>query len=296
MIMETRVLREITPLGDNDFMYVADRRKKEFDFPIHQHEIFELNFIAGATGCRRVVGDSSEVIGDLDLVLITSPNLEHVWEQHECKSDDIHEVTVQFFLDFDSPTSPFCKNPYKSIHQMLTRAKRGLAFPNEAIMMVYHRIVRLSSIEEGFLAVQELFSILYELSKFDNARELASSAFAKVEVESDSKRILKVKNYIDEHYKDEMSLEQLANLVGMTPTAFSRYFKQRTGKNLSEYIVDIRLGHAARRLVDTTDSVSEICWTTGFNTLSNFNRLFRKRKGCSPTEFREKYQKTKVIV
>jgi len=294
--METRVLREITPLGEDDFMYVADRHKKEFDFPIHQHEIFELNFIAGASGCRRVVGDSSEVIGDLDLVLITSPNLEHVWEQHECKSDDIHEVTVQFFLGFDSPKSPFCKNPYKSIYQMLIRAKRGLAFPNEAIMMVYHRIARLSSIEEGFLAVQELFSILYELSKFDNARELASSAFAKVEVESDSKRILKVKNYIDEHYKDEMSLEQLANLVGMTPTAFSRYFKQRTGKNLSEYIVDIRLGHAARRLVDTTDSVSEICWTTGFNTLSNFNRLFRKRKGCNPTEFREKYQKTKVII
>ena len=294
--METRVLREITPLGDNDFMYVADRRKKEFDFPIHQHEIFELNFVAGASGCRRVVGDSSEVIGDLDLVLITSPDLEHVWEQHECKSDDIHEVTVQFFLDFDSPTSPFCKNPFKSIDQMLTKAKRGLAFPNEAIMMVYHRIVRLSSIEEGFLAVQELFSILYELSKFDNARELASSAFAKVEVESDSKRILKVKNYIDEHYKDEMSLEHLADLVGMTPTAFSRYFKQRTGKNLSEYIVDIRLGHAARRLVDTTDSVSEICWTTGFNTLSNFNRLFRKRKGCNPTEFREKYHKTKVVI
>ena len=171
-----------------------------------------------------------------------------------------------------------------------------MAFPVEAILLVYNRIVRLSSIEEGFVAVQELFSILYELSKFDNARELASSSFAKVEENSESKRILKVKNFIDEHYKDEMSLEQLANLVGMTPTAFSRYFKQRTGKNLSEYIVDVRLGHAARRLVDTSDAVSEICWATGFNTLSNFNRLFRKRKGCSPTEFREKYQKTKVIV
>jgi len=292
--METRVLREITPLGDNDFMYVADRRKKEFDFPIHQHEIFELNFIAGASGCRRVVGDSSEVIGNLDLVLITSPDLEHVWEQHECKSDDIHEVTVQFHLDFDSPSSPFRTNPYKSIYRMLTRAKRGLAFPVEAILLVYHRLVRLSTIEEGFLAVQEFFSMLYELSKFDDARELATSSFAKVEIESESKRILKVKNYIDGHYKDEMSLEQLAELVGMTPTAFSRYFKQRTGKNLSEYIVDIRLGHAARRLVDTTDSVSEICWTTGFNTLSNFNRLFRKRKGCNPTEFREKYQKNKA--
>lgn len=294
--MGTTVLREIAPLGDNDFMYVADRHKKEFDYPIHQHEIFELNFVAGASGCRRVVGDSSEVIGDLDLVLITSPDLEHVWEQHECKSDGIHEVTVQFLLDFDSPTSPFRTNPYKSIYRMLTRAKRGLAFPAEAILMVYHRIVRLSAIEEGFLAVQELFSILYELSKFDDARELATSSFAKVVVESESKCILKVKNFIGEHYKEEMSLEQLADLVGMAPTAFSRYFKLRTGKNLSEYIVDIRLGHAARRLVDTTDSVSEICWTTGFNTLSNFNRLFRKRKGCSPTEFREKYQKTKVII
>jgi len=294
--MASTVLREITPLNENDFMYVADRHKKEFDYPIHIHDVLELNFVANAAGARRVVGDSSEVIDNLDLVLITSPDLEHVWEQYECKSEDIHEVTVQFRLNFDLDTSSFRFSSYKSIYDMLIRAQRGLAFPPEAIMMVYHRLARLSSIEEGFIAVQEFFSILYELSKFDDARELASSSFAKVEVVSESKRILKVKNYIDEHYKDDLSLEQLADLVGMTPTAFSRYFKQRTAKNISEYIVDIRLGHAARLLVDTSDSVSEICWATGFNTLSNFNRLFRKRKGCSPTEFREKYQKTKVIV
>ena len=294
--MDSKVLREITPLNENDFMYVADRHKKEFDYPIHIHDVLELNFVANAAGARRVVGDSSEVIDNLDLVLITSPDLEHVWEQYECKSEDIHEVTVQFRLNFDLDTSSFRFSSYKSIYDMLIRAQRGLSFPPEAIMLVYHRLARLSSIEEGFIAVQEFFSILYELSKFDDARELASSSFAKVEVVSESKRILKVKNYIDEHYKDDLSLEQLADLVGMTPTAFSRYFKQRTAKNISEYIVDIRLGHAARLLVDTSDSVSEICWATGFNTLSNFNRLFRKRKGCSPTEFREKYQKTKVIV
>ena len=294
--MDSKVLREITPLNENDFMYVADRHKKEFDYPIHIHDVLELNFVANAAGARRVVGDSSEVIDNLDLVLITSPDLEHVWEQYECKSEDIHEVTVQFRLNFDLDTSSFRFSSYKSIYDMLIRAQRGLAFPPEAIMLVYHRLARLSSIEEGFIAVQEFFSILYELSKFNDARELASSSFAKVEVVSESKRILKVNNYIDEHYKDDLSLEQLADLVGMTPTAFSRYFKQRTAKNISEYIVDIRLGHAARLLVDTSDSVSEICWATGFNTLSNFNRLFRKRKGCSPTEFREKYQKTKVIV
>ena len=290
------VLHEITPLGQNDFMYVADRHKKEFTYPIHNHEIFELNFVENGAGCQRIIGDSTEIISNLDLVLITSPDLEHVWEQHECHNEDIHEITIQFRMDFEAPVTPFQTNPFKSIFTMLTRAKRGLSFPQEAILTVYHRIIRLSKIEEGFLAVQELFSILYELSKFDNAKELASSAFAKVEIDSDTKRVLKVKNYIDEHYKEEISLEQLANIAGMTSAAFSRYFKLRTGKKLSEYIVDTRLGHAARKLIDTTDAVSEICWATGFNTLSNFNRLFRKRKGCNPTEFREKYQKTKVII
>ena len=294
--METRVLREITPLGEQDFMYVADRHKKEFDYPIHCHDIMELNFVENAAGARRVVGDSSEVIGDCDLVLITSSDLEHVWEQHECKSDDIHEVTVQFYIHFEDEHTPFRTNPYKSIYRMMMRAKRGLAFRMSAIMTIYPRLVKLASIDDNFLMAHELMYILHELSKFDDAYELASSTFAKVEVSSESRRVLKVKDFINTHINDELRLEQLANLVGMTPTAFSRFFKLRTGKTLSEYIVDIRLGHAARLLLDTNDSVSEICWNCGFNTLSNFNRLFRKRKGCSPTEFREKYCKTKVIV
>ena len=294
--MEKGVLHEITPLGENDFMYVTDRHKKEFDYPIHCHEIMELNFVENAAGARRVVGDSSEVISDYDLVLITSSDLEHVWEQHECKSDDIHEVTIQFYIHFEDERTPFRTNPYKSIYQMMKRAKRGLAFPMPAIMAVYQRLVKLATMEDNFYMTQELFTILYELSKFDDAHELSSSSFAKVEVNSDSRRVLKVKEYINAHIGDELRLEQLAALAGMTSTAFSRYFKLHTGKNLSEYIIDIRLGMVARRLVDTSDSISEICWACGFNNLSNFNRLFLKRKGCNPTAFREKYCKTKVIV
>ena len=294
--METGVLREITPLGDHDFMYVADRHKKEFDYPIHCHDIMELNFVENGAGARRVVGDSSEVIGDYELTLITSSDLEHVWEQHECHSDDIHEVTIHFFVDFEDEHSIFHTNPYKSIYNMMMRAKRGLAFSMPAIMAVYHRLARLPSMTDKFYMAQELLSILYELSKFDDAHELSSSTFAKVDVSSESRRVLKVKDFINTHISDSLRLEQLADLVGMTPTAFSRFFKLRTGKNLSEYIIDIRLGLAARRLVDTADSVSEICWSCGFNNLSNFNRRFRDRKGCNPTEFREKYQKTKIIV
>ncbi len=294
--METRVLHEITPLAESDFMYVADRHKTEFNYPIHNHDVCELNFVENAAGCRRVVGDSSEVIGDYDLVLITGPELEHVWEQHECHSDDIHEITVQFNLDFNNEYGPFGTNPMASIRKLCQRAQRGVAFPLKAIMNIYPRIARLSTISDAFYASRELLTILYELSKSDGAYELASSAFAKVSVESDSRRVLKVKTFIESHYSDELRLQQIADLVNMTPSAFSRFFKLRTGKSLNEYIVDVRLGHAARRLIDTTDSVAEVCYTCGFNTLSNFNRLFKKRKGCNPTAFREKYRKTKVIV
>ena len=142
----------------------------------------------------------------------------------------------------------------------------------------------------------ELFQMLYELSKFDDARELASSSFAQVKPNTESRRVAVVKNYITANYDKDIRLEQMSAMANMSPAAFSRFFKMRTGKTLAEYIVDIRLGHVARKLVDTSEAVSQICFSCGFNTLTNFNRLFRKRKGCSPTEFREKYAKTKIIV
>jgi AraC-like DNA-binding protein len=82
----------------------------------------------------------------------------------------------------------------------------------------------------------------------------------------------------------------------MSPSAFSRFFKLHTGRNLTEYIIDIRLGAASRMLVDTSQSISEISFKCGFNNLSNFNRIFKKKKGCSPTEFRDNYHKTRIIV
>ena len=94
-----QIIREITPLSDKDCFYIAERYKTEFTYPIHNHSEFELNFTEKAAGVRRVVGDSSEVIGDYDLVLITGKDLEHVWEQNECRSKEIREITIQFSSD-----------------------------------------------------------------------------------------------------------------------------------------------------------------------------------------------------
>lgn len=292
---ESKVIHEITPLMGKDVLYIADRRKKEFTYPIHNHEVYELNFVEHAAGVRRIVGDSSEVIGDYDLVLITSPDLEHVWEQNECTSQDIREVTIQFDFDF-SDSSIFGRNPFNSMRKMMVEAQKGLCFPMDAIMKVYQQLHTLSSIKDGFYAFQQFLAILYELSRCDGARSLASSSFAKVDVASDSRRVLKVKNYISENYQHEIRLSDMASLAGMSASAFSRFFKLHTGRNLTDYIIDLRLGYTSRQLVDSTDSIAEISYRCGFNNLSNFNRIFRKKKGCSPSEFRENYHKTRVIV
>ena len=293
--MESKVIHEISPLMGNDVLYIADRKKKEFTYPIHNHKVYELNFVEHAAGVRRIVGDSNEVIGEYDLVLITSPDLEHVWEQGTCTSEDIHEITIHFEFDF-SETSLFSRNPFSSVRKMMQEARKGLSFPMDAILRVYQQLVSLCTVKDGFYAFQQFMSILYELSKCDGAHTLASSSFAKVEVSSDSRRVQKVKSYIEQNYKKEIRLTTLADIAGMSPSAFSRFFKLHTGRNLSEYIIDQRLGYASRMLVDSTNSVAEISYSCGFNNLSNFNRIFKKRKGCSPSEFRENYHKTRIIV
>jgi AraC-like DNA-binding protein len=248
-----------------------------------------------ASGVRRIVGDSNEIVGEYDLVLITSPDLEHVWEQNTCTSENIREVTIQFHLDM-SENGFISRNPFHSIQKMMAEARKGLCFPIDAIMHVYNQIDTLSTIKDGFYAFLQFMTILYELSKCEGARTLATSSFAKVDVESDSRRVLKVKNYINKNYTDEIRLSVLADVAGMSPSAFSRFFKLRTGRNLSDYIIDIRLGYASRMLVDTSKSIAEISYSCGFNNLSNFNRIFKKKKNCSPSAFRENYHKTRIIV
>jgi AraC-like DNA-binding protein len=289
------VMHEITPLMGKDSLYIAERRKKEFTYPIHNHEVFELNFVEHAPGVRRVVGDSSEVIGEYDLAIITGPDLEHVWEQNTCTSDDIREITVHFYLDL-SEDGFLTRNPFFSLRKTLLEARKGLAFSLTDIMRVYNLLDTLSSVKEGFYAVTQFLTILYELSKSTEMHTLASSSYAKVAVESDSRRVLKVKNYIAKNYTEEIRLNTLADIAGMSPSAFSRFFKSHTGRNLSEYIIEQRLGYASRMLVDTSNSIAEICYACGFNNLSNFNRIFKKKKNCSPSEFRENCHKTRIIV
>lgn len=290
-----KVFTEITRLSDKDCFYIVERHKTEFTYPLHRHKEFELNFIQNGKGVRRIVGDSVEEIGDYELVLVGGEELEHVWEQGSCQSKDIREITIQFSGDIFG-NELLSKNQFASIQRMLRRAEHGLSFPLSTIMKVYSVLDDIANDNERFVQFLKSLYILYELSVSEGSRVLASSSFAHSPRKVESRRVEKVRQYIDEHYSDQLKLADLAALVGMNPVSFSRFFHQRTGRTLSEYIVDIRLGRAARMLVDTSKTVSEICYECGFNNLSNFNRTFKARRNCTPRDFRAMYKKNKVVV
>lgn len=294
-LMNKSVLREVTPLSDQDCFMIFSRVKNEFTFPIHVHAEFELNFIENGTGAKRIVGDSIEEIDDLELTLITGAELEHGWLNHKCKSTEIKEITIQFHGDLLNDLL-LQKNQFRVVKEMFDKAVHGLTFPRETILKMRDRLYRLSSGNNGAHSVLDLFGILYDLSLSPKTRELSSRSFG-INVENYySRRIKRVYEYMLDNYADEIKLSDIADIIGMTEAASSRFLKQRTGRSFIESLNDIRLGHATRMLLDTTHSVAEVSLNCGFNNLSNFNRIFKKKKGCTPTEFRENYKESKFYL
>jgi len=274
---------------------IINRVKSEFSYPVHVHPEYELNFIENGKGARRIVGDSIEEITDLELCLIGNETLEHAWMNYHCESNEIHEITIQFHKDLFLG-SLLNKKQFNSIAVMLENAKKGISFSREAIVLVKDRLDFLNKNHSGFYSVMDLLTILYELSLDRNSRILCSSTFNKQDDSSESRRIQKVINFLNNNYQKEIRLIDVANHVNMSEVSFSRFMKRRTGKNYIEYLNDLRLGIASRYLVDSSKTISEISYDCGFNNLSNFNRIFKKRKGYTPKEFRENYSKMRILI
>lgn len=176
--MTDKVITEVTPLGEKDCFLMVDRDKDAFTYPLHKHEEMELNFVEHCDGARRIVGDSIEVLGKYDLVLVGS-GLEHMWDQYDCQSHSIHEITIQFSPDLLGEQF-LQKNQLSSLRALFENAKRGVAFELPAIMELYGKITNITSAQPGFYRMLSLLEILYELSLQDNYHLLASKSFANV--------------------------------------------------------------------------------------------------------------------
>ena len=292
-MQHSNIIKEITPLNNSDCFTIFERKKQDFDFPLHYHEEMELNFISNAFGARRVVGDHIEEIGDAELVLIGS-NLPHVWETHKLAGQEIHEVTIQFHKDlFDERF--LRRNQLRVIREMFEKSKCGILFSTETAAAIGPRLVKLNK-KHGFDSVLELMSILHDLSTSRNMRTLSDATFTNAEFSYSSRRVEKVMEYINLNFDKQVNLAEVAKIANMTEVSFSRFFKSRTGISFIDNLTEVRLGHASRKLIDTTDAVAEVAYNCGFNNISNFNRIFKKKKGCTPKEFRENLSGKRVFV
>jgi AraC-like DNA-binding protein len=288
--MKEEILKELIPLTQSDCFTVFSRLKQNFDFPLHYHDELELNMIVNAKGAQRVIGDHISEIGEIELVLVGS-NLQHAWFSHKCKSKEIREVTIQFHKDLLDERI-LKRNQLSFIRRMFEQSARGISFSQETATALIDRIVTLNQ-KHGFDGVLELLSILHDLSVSRNMQLLSDASFNNIKNFSyNSRRVEKTMVYLNANFDKPITLSDVAKVANMTQTAFSRFFKTRTGTNFIDSLNDIRLGHASRMLIETTETVSEIAYNCGYNNIANFNRLFKKKKNCTPKEFRESYNKS----
>ena len=277
--------REIPPLSKGYSFLVFDRLKDTFDFPVHYHPEYEINFILGGKGVKRVVGDHIEEIDDVELVLV-GPNLYHGWELSKCKKKDIHEITIQFHNDLFSE-SLLARRIMMPIKDMFNRANHGILFSKKTGAELAERIIRISK-RDGMDYFLEMISILHDMAN-SRSQRLLSTFTVDTDVFEDDDKMKLIYEYIQKKFSDKITLDDVSNVANMTAVSFNRFIKKRTGKTFVNYLNDIRVGYAARWLVEKDLSISEIAFKSGFNNIANFNRIFKSIKNTTPSQYRDEF-------
>ena len=254
-----------------------------FDSPWHFHPEIELTLVLEGTG-RRFVGDHIEDFRPGDLVLIGA-ELPHYWHSDPSDPDRAHSLVVQFRPDFLG--SDFFGMPeMDGIGRLLALAGQGISYRGETRE-------RVSAILQGMDErtpqgqVLALLEILNILSQSEEGECLATEGFAPTLDTRTEERINRCQAWIFEHLAEPFRLEDVAEHMNMSPSAFSRYFKKVMGKTFSRFVNELRIGQACRALLESDQPIASIAYQAGFNNLSNFNRRVRELRGVSPRQFRE---------
>lgn len=287
----SEIYREKSPLSDKDCFVVFDRRKSTFTFPIHVHPEYELNFVNGATGAQRIVGDSVEYIAEKDLVLIANPELKHAWKDGNCKNKNIHEITIQFhpqlFEQFEH------KNQFSSILALFHRASKGLSFGPNTIEKIQPLLQIITMETDGFYSVMRLFILLYELSKSEDYRQLSSGGT--IEMNRTNDLLKQLYEFVNENIAKDIRITEIARALNMSRSTFARFLSTHTQMNFTDYLIDFRIKTATLKLKEGV-SIAQVSEECGFNSVSYFYRVFKKMKGINPAEFRDEYKKQQVII
>lgn len=284
-----KVYREITPLDFDDVFVLIDSVDNGFDYPIHHHPEFELTLITGSSGVR-IVGDATERYQEEDLVLL-GPFLQHKWDgdaPSSARTAPCRVTTLQFERNlFDAQL--FKKKPFYEIEEMLKEAQRGIQFSGPTLARAREMLLAMTDLG-GMASILKFLELMDLLAKSKTRRLLASEGFTARSLNIKSERIRIAYRYILNNFRrQDLKISEVATRVNMSDSAFSHFFKKSTNKSFTQFLIDLRIGYACKLLIETEDSISEIGYQC-FNNLTNFNRLFKKHRSCTPFEYRKFYK------
>lgn len=255
--------------------------QQKLDFFWHYHPEYELTLIVHGKG-TRMVGDHHEYFESGDLVFI-GPDLPHTWMSDRHMEGNCKVVVIQFTKELVQRFIGL--EEVAKINSFLSDAKRGLTINSNNNENVKNLIKALPS-KTGFDKISVFLQILHLLSTLET-RTLASSFYQPLKGAENEKRINTVCQYIQKHSTEPLTIQKAASIIHLTPSAFCKFFKRITGKTFSDYVNDIRIANVCRDLIATDKQVSTIAFENGFDTLTYFNRIFLKKKGMKPSNYRK---------
>ena len=283
------ILKEITPLGKNDLFIANYWPDNQMDFPLHFHEDYELNLTLNVRG-KRILGNLVEDFTEKDLV-ITTPNVLHCYKRDDAFLNTRCEVVVIQFPKELPSWGIFDTDQLRDIRNMLCQPAPGLKFSEQTAEAVRERLLRLPTVE-GFEGVQLFLDILHELACADRTQVELIGVQSSDSSFPHSRRINRIVQFVEKNYNRKISLEDVGELVGMSASSVSRFFKKRTRHNFWDYLNGFRIDRAAQMMIETEHTISEISYACGFNNISNFNRVFRERIGTTPSDYRNKFKES----
>lgn len=233
------------------------------------------------------MGDSIEEFGPSELVLI-GKNLPHFWQNYPAADLNQSKAYVIHFSEDFLGDKYFNLPELFNVQGMLKKAQRGLKIIGKTNSVISSIIQKFSE-KKGFERLLLLQHILHIIAESSDYHTLASSGFIESFKVSSEERMKNVYEYVMYNFKNKISLPEIASVAAMSEIAFCRYFKRRTGKSFFTFLNEIRIGYSCRLLIERDLCINEICYESGFNSVSHFNRQFRDITNVTPKNYRSLY-------